>query len=79
MGRYFFNLYECGTLIPDEEGRECDFVSLREKAVRDARDIMSAEVKKGQLCISCWVEVIDAAGNLVLAVPFSEALEITSG
>ena len=79
MARYFFNLYECGTLIPDEEGRECDFASLREKAIRDARDIMSAEVKKGQLCISCRIEVVDAAGNLVLEVPFREALEITGG
>jgi hypothetical protein len=77
MARFYFNLFECGTLIPDDEGRECDASSLRSIAIHEARDLMSGEVKAGRLCVGCRIDVLDEAGSLVLSVPFTDALEIT--
>ncbi len=78
MARYFFHLYECGTLVADEEGRECpDLNAARSQALTEAREIMSAEVKGGRLCVGCRVDVVDESGMLLLSLPFKEALGIT--
>lgn len=78
MKRYFFHLHECGTLIADEEGRELPDVSVaRRDAVAAARSVMADEVLSGRLCLSCCIEVKDSEANLVLTVPFSEALTIS--
>jgi hypothetical protein len=34
--------------------------------IQAARDIMAAEVRTGQLCLSCDIEVVDAEGCQVL-------------
>jgi hypothetical protein len=61
MARYFFNLHECGTLILDEEGREViDSDQLHALAIKEARQLMSVEVARGELCLSCRIEVLDA-------------------
>jgi hypothetical protein len=78
MPRYFFNLHECGTVVRDEEGREVsDAAQLRQLAVKEARQLMSAEVTGGQLCLSCRIEVLDADRRAVLVVPFREAVAVT--
>jgi hypothetical protein len=78
MPRYFFNLHECGTVVRDEEGREVsDVAQLRQLAVKEARQLMSAEVTGGQLCLSCRIEVLDADRRAVLVVPFREAVAVT--
>jgi hypothetical protein len=77
MARFYFNLFECGTLISDDEGRDCDIASLRNVAIHEARDVMSAEVKAGRLCVGCRIDVLDEGHSLVLSVPFKDALEIT--
>jgi hypothetical protein len=54
MPRFFLHLHECGTLVPDEEGRE--FPSLEaavERATLEARELLSAEVAEGKLCLGC--------------------------
>ena len=77
MPRYYFHLYECGALIADEEGREIADDKIREVAIEGARDLMAEEVKRGQLCLACRIEVVDEAQRSVLMVPFTEALEVT--
>jgi hypothetical protein len=78
MARYFFNLHECGTLILDEEGREViDSDQLHALAIKEARQLMSVEVARGELCLSCRIEVLDADQRLVLILPFKDALNIT--
>jgi len=78
MPRYFFNLYECGTLLHDEEGREVDDPGqLHALAMKEARQLMSDEVARGELCLSCRIEVLDADQRPVLILPFKEALKIT--
>ncbi len=78
MARYFFNLYECGTLTPDVEGEEFDDLdTVRETAIRLARGIMAGEITAGRLCLLCRIEVIDEAGVVVMEVPFKETVIVT--
>lgn len=78
MPRYHFHLQECGTVIDDEEGRDlAGLASVRAEAIRAARDVMSAEVQRGQLCLGCCIEVRDADGLVVLTLPFRETLTVS--
>jgi hypothetical protein len=78
MARYFFNLSECGTLLRDEEGRDVsDAGQLHQLAVREARQLMAAEIEDGHLCLSCRIEVLDAEQRPVLILPFREAVAVT--
>jgi hypothetical protein len=78
MPRYFFHLYECGTTIADDEGRELsDTAAIHEAAFREARSIMAGEVQKGELCLSCRIEVLDENGRPMFVLPFREALNVT--
>jgi hypothetical protein len=78
MPRYFFNLHECGTLVRDDEGREVrDDAQLRQLAVREARQLMAAEITEGKLCLSCRIDVLDEDGRPVIVVPFREAVTVT--
>lgn len=78
MARYFFNLYECGALTPDEEGEEFDDLdTVRDTAVRLARGIMAGEITAGRLCLLCRIEVVDEAGAVVMEIPFKDAVVVT--
>jgi hypothetical protein len=78
MARYHFNLHQCGTTIADEEGLEKpDLESVRHEALMSAREIMCNEMMSGKLCLSCHIEVQDAAGQVVHVLPFKEAVEVT--
>lgn len=77
MARFFFNLSECGSLTPDPDGRECeDADAAFDVAVREARELMAAEVKRGKLCLGCHIEVTDASHDTVAVVRFRDVLKI---
>ncbi len=78
MARYFFDLHECGCVTTDAEGMERPSLeAVRNEAVRAARGIMCAEVDRGQLCLSCHIEVRDEAGVMVMKVAFGDLLRVT--
>lgn len=78
MPLFYFDLHECGLVIPDEDGVERpDPEAARLDAIEAARDVMAAEAKQGRLCLSCRIEVRDEEGRTVLSVPFRDAIEIT--
>jgi hypothetical protein len=78
MARYHFHLHECGTVITDEEGLDKpDLESVRHEAVMSAREIMCNEMKKGKLCLGCHIEVEYEVGQVVLTVPFKEAVQVS--
>ena len=78
MARYHFHLHECGSVISDEEGLDKpDLESVRHEALMSAREIMSNEVKIGKLCLGCHIEVEDEAGQVVLTLPFKEAVQVS--
>ena len=78
MARYFFDLNECGTLTKDDEGIECaDLSEVRRRALQAAREVMCAELGEGRLCLSCRIDVSDEKGNIVLELPFKDAVRIS--
>lgn len=77
MPRFFFHLHECGERIADQEGIEREFDEIRPIALQNARDIMCAEVKDGQLCLSCSIIVEDENRDEVMRLSFRDALTIS--
>ncbi|MBB5687462.1 DUF6894 family protein [Sphingobium boeckii] len=78
MPRYFFHLHECGTITPDVEGQELlDDSAAQVEALRLARNIMAGEIEGGRLCLLCRIEVHDAQGTMVMAMPFKDAVVVT--
>jgi hypothetical protein len=76
MPRYFFNTRIGETLIPDPEGAELrDADHAWHVARATIRQILQEEGKDRSL-LSASLEVTDAAGEIVLEFPFTEALEI---
>ena len=77
MPRFFFHIRD-GESIEDPDGMYLpDTRSARLEAVRNARDIMAEDVRRGRLALSSWIEVADENGEAIFAVPFSEAVEIS--
>jgi len=78
MTRFYFNLHECGQRTLDDEGIVLDgLAAAHDRAVSEARAIMSAEVAEGRLCLSCNIEVLDDDGQMAVNVPFVEALAVS--
>lgn len=78
MARFFFDLHECGAVYPDEDGQNLtDAAQARSIAIQAARDLMSEEVRRGSVCLACYIVISDAQRHEVMTVPFREALTIT--
>jgi len=78
MPLYRLNLHECGIVLHDVEGIErADLAGARDAAITGARGIMAAELGEGRLCLSCHIEIEDAAGAIVMTVPFGDAVSVT--
>jgi hypothetical protein len=78
MERYFFHLHECGTVTPDEEGRELEGLdAARGVGVEAAREIMAADLCAGEICLSCHIDVTDRSGAVVLTIPFRDTVTIS--
>jgi hypothetical protein len=76
MPRFFFHLRD-GESIDDPDGVFLpDTRSARLEAIRNARDIMAEDIRRGQLSLSHRIEVTDENGEPILAVPFREVVEI---
>ena len=78
MPRFFFHIRD-GDPVDDPDGMYLpDVRSARLEAVRNARDIMAEDVRRGRLRLSSCIEVADENGEAIFAVPFAEAVDISS-
>ena len=76
MPRFFFHLRD-GETVDDRDGMYFpDVRSARCEAVRNARDIMAEDVRRGRLCLSFRIDVTGEGGEPVFAVPFREVVQI---
>ena len=76
MPRYFFNTRIGETLIQDPEGAELRDPDHAWRVARATiRQILQEEGKEPSL-LSASLEVTDAAGEIVLEFPFTEALAV---
>ena len=77
MPRFFFHVCNGNGLTEDEEGQELgDVEAARRRAVIEARDIMSHEMREGELNLASFIEVQNEAGEYLFTLPFSDAFKI---
>jgi hypothetical protein len=78
MPRYYFHICNGTGFVEDEEGRELpDLDAARSVAIAAARDIMAADVQRGMLDLSSFIEIEDPAHQLVHTLGFEEAVDLS--
>jgi hypothetical protein len=76
--RFYFHVCNGNGFTEDEEGSEHKDVSAaRTNAVRGLRDIMASELKAGDLNLGSFIEIEDEKHQLVMTVPFADAVTVT--
>lgn len=77
MAHFFLHINNGGGYSEDTEGQELeDLDAARAAAIEGVRSLLSEEARQGQLDLSGKIEIADADGNILLVVPFSEAVEL---
>jgi hypothetical protein len=77
MPLFYLHVCNGNGFTEDEEGHELvDAESARAKATAGARDIMSEEMRGGQLDLASFIEVEDENHVLLFTVTFAEAVDI---
>ncbi|HEY0130878.1 MAG TPA: hypothetical protein VGB57_05685 [Allosphingosinicella sp.] len=80
MPTYYFHLHDRWGSTPDETGREfADPGAVRKHALKAARAMIAEDVSKGCLDLRGRIEVTDNVGNLLLMLPFADAVERLDG
>jgi Domain of unknown function (DUF6894) len=78
MPRFYFHICNGNGFTEDEEGQELPSVeAARLAAIRSARDIMCADLQRGFLDLSSFIEVEDGERRLVLSLTFQQAVDLT--
>ncbi len=78
MARFYLHVCNGGGFVEDEEGVELpDEQAARKTAILGLRDIMASEMRRGQLNTASFIEIEDEHHQLVMIVPFAEAVEIS--
>jgi hypothetical protein len=78
MPRYFLHQRDGVDEILDPDGTQFETLDeLRRSVLAGARDLMSADVKQGKLDLRYRIDAENEAGQLVLSIPFKEAVSIT--
>jgi hypothetical protein len=75
MPLFFFVVVTRNARIEDIEGTDLPSLQdAREEAMEDARSLMSAAMREGRDIASRSIEIHNAEGEMLLAVPFSAAI-----
>lgn len=78
MPRFYLHVCNGDGFTEDEEGRELrDLDAARQIAINGLRGILSEEMKAGQLNMASFIEIEDANRELVMIVPFAEAVSVS--
>jgi len=77
MARYYLHIINGGGYSEDPEGQELpDLDAARTAAIEGMRSLLSEEARQGQLDLSGRIDIADTDGNILLSVPFSDAVEL---
>lgn len=79
MPRFYFHVCNGSGFTEDDEGSElADLSEARANAIRGLRDIMATELKRGELNLGSFIEIEDEAHELVMTVPFADAVDVVT-
>lgn len=77
MPRYFFDVHNGGGFLPDEDGRDLpDLEAARSEGLKGARSLLAEDVMQGRLDLNGRLEIFGADRELLVTIPFSEAVEV---
>lgn len=72
---YFFDLHASRRSVFDQEGRECENMSVaREHAIKSARSIVAEDALLGFVDLTPRIEVRSTTDEHILTVHFAEAV-----
>jgi hypothetical protein len=75
VARFFLHIHNSHGAAEDDEGLEAKSLSeAREVAVAGIRSLLSAEAANGEMNFKGRIDISNEAGELLLSVPFSEAM-----
>ena len=78
MPLYYLHVCNGNGFIEDEEGQDLpDLDAARAAALRGARDIMSEEIRRGELNPASFIEVENEDHQLLFTLQFSDAVRIS--
>lgn len=76
--KYFFHLCNDEETVLDIEGRKFENLDEVRRATLDAaRDIMSSELRDGQLKLNQRIDVVDERNRVAYSLKFTDAVKIT--
>jgi len=77
MPRFYLHVCDGLGFFEDEEGAQvADAAAARQKAVAAARDIMAAEIQRGELDLGSFIEVEDENRTYLFTVTFADAIDV---
>ncbi len=77
MAQYYLHIHNSHGDAEDDEG--CNASSLaeaRERAIKGIRSLLSAEVENRRINLDGRIDISDPSGELLLSVPFRDAVEV---
>jgi hypothetical protein len=75
MPRYYFNIYDHGRLIVDEEGTDLpDVAAARKEAEEGARELLADALRAHTEINGKSMEILDASGNLIATLKVRDVL-----
>jgi hypothetical protein len=77
MATYYFHLRNGTDVLLDPEGRQLESTNVAGAALSEARSIMAADCRSGEVDLNQNIEVEDSAGKLVHRISFADAVSIT--
>ena len=78
MSTFRFRYHECDGTVSDLSSNMdiSDLSAARRLALAQAREIMAGEIRRGRLCLSCWIVISDEHGNNVATLHFGDAVDM---
>jgi hypothetical protein len=80
MPRFFMQLRDSTDEILDPDGIEYDSIeALRDAVIVAARDMLSADLRRGVIDLRFRIDAEDDGGSIVYSLPFEQAFSIIPG